>query len=368
MKIGIVLDDTLDVGDGVQQAVLTIGEYMRARGHDVHYLAGMTERTDIVNVHSLAKTMKVSFNGNKMRMPLPVSSKKIREFLESERFDVLHIQMPYSPLFAEKVILNAPKGTKIIGTFHILPYSKLNAASTKLLGLMLRRSLNKFNHVVSVSSPASDFCFKTFKVESVVIPNPVDMAKFKVPKNISSERRKIVFLGRLVERKGAMELVKAYGKLLDKHPELNDKSELIIAGKGELEDALKCKANNLPVGAKVTFPGFIADADKAPLLSSADLAVFPSKGGESFGIVLIEAMASGSRLVLAGDNPGYRSVMQSYPELLVNPKDTDALADRIYDLLQENEPNNNLSKKLQEEVKQYDVSFVADKLLSLYNS
>src|SRR4051812_47082988 len=91
-KIGFVLDDGLDKPDGVQQYILTLGAWLSEQGHEVHYLVGQTNRTDIKNVHSLSKNIRVQFNGNRMSIPLPTSSRKLRSFLRAEHFDILHIQ------------------------------------------------------------------------------------------------------------------------------------------------------------------------------------------------------------------------------------------------------------------------------------
>lgn len=368
MKIALALDDTLDVSDGVQQAVITIGENLRSMGHDVHYLASETTRNDLDNVHSLARTFKVAFNGNVMRIPKPASRDKIKRLLHSENFDVIHVQMPYSPLFVERVILNSPKNTKLFGTFHILPYSSVNRYATHILGKILRRSIRKLDVVISVSEPARDFCKKTFGVDSKVIPNPVDISKFKFAKKSVNYKKRIVFLGRLVERKGAKQLILAYKKMLESHPDLIDKTELVIGGKGEQESTLKNIAKSLPGGAQISFIGFVDELDKPNLLASADIAVFPSLGGESFGIVLIEAMAAQSRMILAGDNPGYNSVMGKFPELLVSPNQYDNFAEKMYQLLQDNDNNKQLSKKLHQEAINYDVKAVCKSLLDLYQS
>ena len=104
LKIGFVLDDSLDVPDGVQQYVLTVGAWMKGQGHDVHYLVGQTDRNDIPNVHSMSKNIKVRFNKNRMTMPLPTSVKAIAAILQREQFDILHVQMPYSPFMAGRLI------------------------------------------------------------------------------------------------------------------------------------------------------------------------------------------------------------------------------------------------------------------------
>lgn len=370
MTIGFVLDDSLDKPDGVQQAVLTTGEWMRAQGHDVHYLVGQTDRTDIENVHSLAKTLRVKFNGNTMGTPLPASGSQLKDFFSSHKFDVLHVQMPYSPFFAAKIIKLAPISTRIIGTFHILPYTKFSSMATKQLARFLRSSLKRFDAFVSVSEPAAKFAKASFGITSVVIPNPVTTANFVGARGSieKSSVKRIVFLGRLEERKGVLELVKAYKTLLQTDSKQISKTKLIIGGKGPLRDTVHGLLISLPIGAQTEQLGFIPEADKAKLLASADVAVFPSTSGESFGIVLVEAMAAGSGIIIAGNNPGYSSVLADKPELLFNPRDVNAFADKLSWALSDTPETKDLSSWLQGQTLQYDVANVGGQLLKLYNS
>ncbi len=370
MTIGFVLDDSLDKPDGVQQAVLTTGEWLRTQGHDVHYLVGHTDRTDIQNIHSLAKTLRVKFNGNTMGTPLPTSSSKLKEFFARNQFDVLHVQMPYSPFFAAKVIKLAPRNTKIIGTFHILPYSKISTLATKQLSRLLRGSLKRFDAFVSVSEPAAKFAKASFGINSVVIPNPVTIDNFKQSRSIKRESKikRIVFLGRLEERKGVKELVRAYKLLLETDPSLLSKTMLTIGGKGPLKDAVHGMIMSLPIGAKTEQLGFVPEADKARLLHSADLAVFPSTSGESFGIVLVEAMAAGSRLLIAGNNPGYSSVLGEKPELLFDPRNIKDFADKLAWALSDTAETKLLGEWLHSQAERYDAASVGEQLLKLYKS
>lgn len=370
MTIGFVLDDSLDKPDGVQQAVLTTGEWMRSQGHDVHYLVGRTERTDIENVHSLAKTLRVKFNGNTMGTPLPASNAQLKEFLTHHKFDVLHVQMPYSPFFAAKIIKLAPKTTRIIGTFHILPYTKFGSLATRQLARFLRSSLKRFDAFISVSEPAAKFAKASFGITSVVIPNPVTTANF-IQARGSAEKstiKRIVFLGRLEERKGVLELAKAYKTLLQTDSKQISKTKLIIGGKGPLKDTVHGLLISLPIGAQTEQLGFIPEPDKAKLLAGADVAVFPSTSGESFGIILVEAMASGARIIIAGNNPGYSSVLGEKPELLFNPRNTSEFADKLAWALRDTQGTKELSDWLHSQAERYDVASVGEQLLKLYNS
>jgi len=315
MNIAFVLDDSLDKTDGVQQYITTLGHWFGAHGHEIHYLVGHTERTDLPRVHSLSRNVQVHFNQNRMSTPLPARTKDIKALMAREEFDVLHVQMPYSPFLAAKVIKNAPQGTAIVGTFHILPSTRLESTATRALAVWLRRSRKKFDRIVSVSEPAAKFARKKFKVKSEVLPNAVDVSHFQAGKKIrkyDNGKLTIVYLGRLVERKGCMHLLHAVNLLNEQNVLLMVR--VIIAGKGPLEAKLKKYVDDHRLGKVVQFTGYVPESEKPNLLASADIAVFPSTGGESFGIVLVEAMAAGAGVVIAGNNRGYRSIMGERPK------------------------------------------------------
>ncbi len=363
MKVALVLDDTLDKPDGVQQHVLTVGAWLSEQGHEVHYLVADTERTDIPNVHSLGRFVNLKYNKNNVRTPLPASRKKIKKLLEQEKFDVLHIQLPYSPFLAKHVIRYAGPKTAVIGTFHILPASRLHGWSNQALRLVLGKSLKRFDTVLAVSEPAVHFARKAYGLSAVYVPNPIDVAAFRMGKRLGQfDKRKvnIVFLGRLVKRKGIMELINAYNHLPD---ETAAKTRLIICGKGPL----KVKANQrVRVDRDVKFTGFVAEKDKPDYLATADIAVFPSTGGESFGIVLVEAMASGSRVVIGGNNAGYRSILGAQPYLLFDPTDVHAFVEQLELFIADEKLRDRMYRWQQETVGQYDIEVVGKQIVKKY--
>jgi phosphatidylinositol alpha-mannosyltransferase len=364
LKIGFVLDDTIDTPDGIQQYILTLGNWLSQRGHYVHYLVGESSRQDISNIHSMARNIKVRFNKNRLSIPLPTKKSVIEQKLKELNLDILHVQMPYSPFFAGRVITAAPSSTKIVGTFHIVMVSWLHEVGAKGLEIMNRQTLKKFDEIVSVSPAAATFANTVFGITSDIVPNTVDTTKFS-HKPLYNKPLRVVFLGRLVERKGCEYLLRALKEVKQKYPNLE--FEAIIAGKGQLFSKLQKYAhdNNL---SNVKFTGFVDEKDKPALLASADIAVFPSTGGESFGIVLIEAMAAGSRVVIGGDNVGYRSVLGTNEKLLVKPQNTHEFAERIHYYLTNEKARNDAHKWLQSQTILYDTNTVGKKIESIYTS
>lgn len=337
-RIGFVFDDTLDVLDGVQQHILTLGRELKARGHRVEYLVGQTADPPVNGVHSLARNVMVSFNGNRMRIPLHASSRGIRQVLDSGHFDILHVQAPYSPLMAGRVINRAHPGTGLVATYHIAPTGPMQLFGGRVLGRINHHSHGRIDRVIAVSTVAADYARTTAGVDSRVIPNPIDLQAIRASREgaggatidrLHGRGPHMVFLGRFVERKGADLLISAIeeGERLGLFPE---GLHVTMAGKGPLLDSCRQRARNLST--PIDFPGFVKEEDKPALLASADLAVFPSTGGESFGIVLLEAIASGAGVVLAGDNPGYRSTLLDDDQALVvvnSPQTPNILARRI---------------------------------------
>lgn len=367
MKIGLVFDDSLDKTDGVAQYVLTLGRWLAQQGHEVHYLVGETKRSDLPHLHSLSRNIKVSFNQNRMGTPLPASKKTIRELLQRENFDVLHIQMPYSPFLAGRIIKSAGPQTVVVGTFHVLPSSAAVTLGNHLLALAARSSLRRFDAVISNTKPTHDFAKRAYGVHSQIIPLGLDLAPFFAAKPFAaySKTKNVVFLGRLVQRKGCQYLLQAVAKLV-REARWPENARVVVCGAGPLQLELTAFVHENGLTDIVKFAGFISETDKPRYLAAADIVTFPSTGGESFGIVLLEAMAASRGIVLGGDNPGYAAVMHGHPESLFNPKDTDKLAELLSTALQDDAARQVTQKWQQAYVRQFDISKTGAQTLDLY--
>ncbi len=327
LTIGLLLDDGLDRPDGVQQYVLALARCLTARGHTVHLVASTTRRTDLPNLHVLGRHLGVRVNGNVVRTPLPASAASVRRLLAEVPFDVLHVQLPHSPVLTGRVVRRADRRVAVVGTFLILPESTRVALATRALGLLERRTLRRFHEVIALSEPAGEFARRAFGVGSTAIGMPLDLSAFPAGavRPTGPDGASVVFLGRLVERKGPRELVAALALMA--RMRLTDRPwTLTLAGGGPLDDELRRTVAAEGLTDRVRMPGFVAETQKAALLAGAGLVVLPSTGGESFGISVVEALACAGGPVLAGDNAGYRATMAGLEDQLVDATDTPAFA------------------------------------------
>ena len=366
LKIGFVFDDSLDSTDGVAQYVKTLGVWLGAQGHQVSYLVGETKMKNWAGgrVFSLSKNARVVFNRNRLSVPLPASRRKIKHVLQDEDFDVLHVQVPHSPFLAQRVMNAASDKVAIVGTFHIFPAGWLAKLGSKSLRAAYLGGLGRIDQLISVSQPAARFAKQYFRLSSRVLPNVVDVQRFASASGEPSPSPQIVFLGRLVSRKGAMELFKAFKVLHSTMPEVR----LIVAGDGPQRKSLERYAEKNNLQKVVTFLGKIPEKQKPPLLASADIACFPSLGGESFGIVLIEAMAAGAKVVVGGNNPGYQSVLGGYPELLIDPADSVKFASRLKRFLSDQSAIAAAGNWQSRAAKKYDVATVGPQIIDIYQT
>ncbi len=394
LVVGLVLDDGLDAPDGVQQYVLTVARELETRGHEVHLIASTTTRTDLDRLHVLGRNLRVRFNGNELSSPLPARARDLDTLLGEVRFDVLHVQLPHSPFLAGRLVRRASSDVAVVGTFHILPESPVVAWGTRGLGLLERRTLARFDEVMAVSAPAAAFARSSFGVSSTVVPNPVDLTRFPAPPPrtptdderptgtesghggvtasgvsddaASGERPlRVVFLGRLVARKGPRELVDAAQYVVD-HRLVARPWRLTLAGTGPLADELTRQVGYAGLTERVDLPGFVAEDAKAALLADADLVVLPSTGGESFGISVVEAMAAGGGPVLAGDNPGYRSTMAGLEDQLVAPRDRVAFGHALAHWLLDDEARARATERQRAAARRFAVESVVDDVEATY--
>lgn len=363
LTIAFLFDDSLDRPDGVQQYILALGNYFTSLGHVVYYLTGDSKRKDIVNMVPLATNLTVSFNRNKLSIPIFVDRKKIKSVVNDLNIDVLHVQLPYSPLLAGLVIRSTPKKVAIFGTFHIVGYGILQKYANKLLYLLSKNTLKRFNTIFSVSEPAKKFAYDNYHIKSEILPNVIDFNKYYTRDNLLKTNKKItiLFVGRLVARKGCITLLESISLLKNKLD-----FEVLIAGDGPLKKMLKeyCVSNKIDT--LVNFLGHVTESKKIELYQKADISVFPSTGGESFGIVLLEALSANHSVVLAADNYGYQSVLGVFPDLMFPVNDPVILSEKILKYA----TNYNLRKEVVQQgntyVKNFDVKTIANSLLQHY--
>jgi phosphatidylinositol alpha-mannosyltransferase len=280
---------------------------------------------------------------------------------------VLHVQVPYSPFLAGRIIKAAPRTTAIVGTFHVAPHSTLVTLANRLLRLMVARSFKRFDAMIGAPA-AADFAKRTFGVESIVIPLPLKLDPFfdAEPFEEYTRNKTVMFLGRLVERKGCQHLLEAVNKAAS-DGDWPGEARVVICGGGPLEAELKEYVTKHQLADLISFTGYITEEDKPRCLASADVVTYPSTGGESFGIVLLEAMAAANGPVLAGDNPGYASVLGKRPQQLFDPKDTAVFASKIVTALQDDDGRAEARAWQHDYVRQFDIASVGPQIVAVYD-
>lgn len=380
LTIGLVLDDSLDLTDGVPQHVLILGRWLRGKGHEVHYLTTSTVRSDIPNIHSLsAGTVKRDKRVKRREdVAVPrvrsVSKSKLQALFARVQFDVLHVQMPYSPFTSGRIVKAAPESTRIIGTYHAVPWDPTAAPKARLQSWFLGKQLRHFSEVFAVSAPSAQFARKTLRIDTEVIGNPVrvlgfeqahaeavaDLAAHPQPED---QPVRIFFLGRLVANKGVMQLLAAARRLMDI---TNTPFELVIGGKGPLLDEALTFTATYGLAGVTKFLGYVPEDDKPHMLAHADITVLPSIAGESYGVSLAEALAATTGVVIAGDNPGYRPMMAGLEHNLVDVKDTEAFARLLKSYVEEPQARSALRAAQAELARLYDVDTIGTRLVEAY--
>ncbi len=331
MKIGLVTPYIYPLPGGVNAHVQELYENLVGRGHDVRIISSThgPQRSSEGDIIRLGYGWSVPTNGSVGTLTVSHRyGQLVQEMLDRERFDLIHYHEPFVPFLSLQVLRHS--NAVNVATFHA--YSGWSP-SYEFGGRMMARFARRLHGRIAVSAAARHFINRYFPGEYKVIPNGVDLRDFQGVQPFARWRDgtpNILFIGRFESRKGLMYLLKAYRTLRrDGH-----EARLLLVGIGPQErDARRYIATRRLQG--VEFLGRVSNADKARAFATADVFVSPATGQESFGIVLLEAMAAG-RAIVCSDIHGYKGVVRRGEQaLLVPPKDSDALAGAIGQLLRD---------------------------------
>ena len=333
MKIGLVSPYVYPLPGGVTQHVRYLYENLRLRGHDVRILTSShgLQKASEGDIIRLGKGFSMPANGSVGTVTLsPRFVSQAREVLDRERFDVLHFHEPFVP-FLSLVLLRESQSVNI-GTFHAYGgWSPAYEFGRWAMGSYADRLHGR----IAVSAAARHFIDRYFPGDYKVIPNGVDVDRFRRAVPVARWQdgtANILFVGRFEPRKGVLDMLKAYRTLRRTG---RDCRLLLVGGGPQEREARRYVATRRLTG--VEFLGRVSDDEKCQLFRTADVFVSPATGRESFGIVLLEAMAAGAPVV-ASDIHGYKGVVRRGREaLLVEPREPKELAHAIGRLVDDRE-------------------------------
>jgi phosphatidylinositol alpha-mannosyltransferase len=365
MKIGLVCPyNMFNFAGGVQEVVFELHRQLKEQGHSVKIITPRprfivdTAPEDMILVGRSAK-VNTPFS-TMVDFGFEADGDEIESILEREQFDVLHFHEPWVPLLSRQILMKSKAVN--IATFHATPPDTLVSKSLLNVVTPYTKSVLKYIHAfTAVSDAAAAYLRSLSRVDIRIIGNGVDLERFNVNSKKKSDKKQILYLGRLEKRKGVDHLLMAYNQLRQTH----DDVELIIAGKGVKAKPLQRLVQQYEIP-DVSFIGFVEEADKPHLIAKADVFCSPAVFGESFGIVLLEAMAVGTPIV-AGNNEGYASVMRGKGRLsLVNPKSIDDFTQRLELMLYDEDIRKLWKKWAREEVQQYKFANICDDYQKIY--
>ena len=364
MRVGLVCPYEWTVPGGVGNHVRALAGELRRLGHHVDVLAPAERPVHEAGFVGLGGSLAVPYNGSVARIAIgPRTLVRVRRALAAGGYDLLHVHEPLSPSVG--LLAVAQSHLPVVGTFHAnLDRSLALRAGTPLL----RRTYERLATRIAVSPSARDTWQRYFGGAMTVVPNGVSPEFFGKHEPLPGYRGgdpTVLFVGRLEPRKGLTYLVRAFLRLKPAFPRLR----LLVVGRDDKRQQEKAMAMVPPrLRPDLVFVGSVPQEDLPSYYASADLFCAPSLGGESFGIVLVEAMAMGLPVVCS-DIGGYRDLLRDNREgLLVPPRDPEALADALGALLDNPARRAALAEAARSSAARYAWPVVAAELAAIYES
>ena len=358
-RIGIVCPYGWDTPGGVQAHVADLAQYLISQGHYVSVLAPALSDENLPDyLVSAGKPISIPYNGAVARILFgPIAFARVRQWISNGEFDLLHLHEPAIPSIAFLACV-AAEGP-MVGTFHA---SAKRQRVIFAIGPILEPVIEKLTARIAVSEAARATLTEHLETDAVVVPNGIYASRLA-----SGELRPewshntIGFIGRFEEpRKGLQLLVEALPQIISAVPDVR----VLVAGPGDSEEFLKDVPSHL--ARRFEFLGRISEEEKADFLHSVSLYVAPNTGGESFGIILAEALAGGAAVV-ASDIPAFQALLGDgkYGSLFTS-EDSASLATAVVDLLQDDERRNKLRIDGKEHAQSFDWDVVAQRIYDVY--
>ncbi len=371
MKIGLVSPYDWSYPGGVRDHVWHLANEFIAQGHDVRILApasGPKRKIPEKYVYKIGWPTPIPANGSVARVAAfdPALALRLRRVLQRENFDILHIHEPLVPGLSLAALRCSQ--TVTVGTFHasseVSLTSTFNLAYASLVPL-LRPMLRHLDGRIVVSSATYAFITHYFPANYRIIPNGIKLDSNRqqaepLP-HFMDGKQNILFLGRFEKRKGAKYLLRAIPAIRAKHPD----TRFIFVGEGRLRAGFQRFVERRG-WRDVVFTGYVPAEEKARYFASAHVFCAPATGGESLGIVLLEAMAAGKPIV-ASNISGYATVItHGIDGLLTPPRSSEALARAIGQLLKQESLRQRLGQAGQQKAQEYAWPHVATQVLDYY--
>lgn len=375
MKIALVCPyNMFERAGGVADLVVHLQQGLKKRGHSVKIITPRpatftaSAPADYILLGNISGTRFSAGLGTTGTWTFDIDSDEVQEVLNREKFEVINFHEPWAPILARQILQHSDVAH--VGTFHANLVDSMAAKSLSNLFVPYARGVGEKLDLVTAVSPApakllidKDPDHRLVK-NIKYIPNGIDIKKYQTKPSLAIKHpnsKTILYIGRLEGRKGIKYLLQAYQNLTARR----DDVQLLIAGIGADEQKLRDYVAEMEIP-RVTFMGFISEEEKIRQLHRADVFCSPAIKGESFGIVLLEAMAA-SCPVVAGDNIGYQTVMKDTGAIsLVNPKDTVDFSRRLEIMLTNEELRNIWLKWAKQYVKQFDYKHITEMYESAY--
>ena len=360
MKIALVSPYDFSHIGGVNNHIIQLEKHFLRMGHDVRILAPRSRRgVAVPNLIALGRAFPVPSGGSMARITFSLwLGPRVKKVMEAEAFDIAHLHEPLTPFLPALVLMRAqcPK----VGTFHACHQAPRGYGLTKPI---LSSWFQRLDGLAAVSVPARDFVARHFPGDYEIVPNGVDLALFRretPPLEDFREGKNLLFVGRLEKRKGLDYLLGALARIRKQRKDVR----LIVVGPGTyLRENYEAMAREI---GGVHFAGLVPAEDLPRYYASAHVFCAPATGEESFGLVLLESMAMAKPIVASSIAGFAHLVTQGQEGVLVPPKDEEALARAILELLENPAQAQAMGDRGWEKAQSYSWQSIADKTLAFY--